>query len=71
MYGHGMRQRFSFSLGRYTTVFQTEVYVIKTCAVGNIKRDYCKINSSLAWDCHHSLIILAERKNILCCGAGT
>jgi hypothetical protein len=27
--GHGMRQIFNFSLGRYTTAFQAEVYAIK------------------------------------------
>jgi hypothetical protein len=41
VYGHGMRQRFSFSLGQYTTVFQAEVYAIKACADENIKRGYC------------------------------
>jgi hypothetical protein len=42
VYGHGMKQRFSFSLGQYTTVFQAEVYDVKACADENIKRGYCK-----------------------------
>jgi ribonuclease HI len=40
VYGHGMRQKFSFSLGRYTKVFQAEVYAIKACADENIKRGF-------------------------------
>jgi hypothetical protein len=40
VYGHGMRQRFSFSLGRYATVFQVKVYAIKACTDENIKRGY-------------------------------
>jgi hypothetical protein len=38
--GHGMRRKFSFSLGWYTMVFQVEVYTIKPCAYENIKRGY-------------------------------
>jgi hypothetical protein len=44
VYGHGMRWRFSLSLGQYTTVFQAEVYAIKACADKNIKRGYCNRN---------------------------
>jgi hypothetical protein len=44
MYDCGMRQRFNFSLGRYTVVFQAEVYAIKACADENIKRGYHKRN---------------------------
>jgi ribonuclease HI len=84
MYGHGMRQRFSFSLGWYSTVFHAEVYAIKACADENIKRGYCKrniyilsdnqaviraldncrIRSRLVWDCHQSLMILAEHNKV-------
>jgi hypothetical protein len=84
VYGHGTRQKFSFSLQQYTTVFQAEVYAIKACAVENVKRCYlkrniyilsgsqaaikarvnCKINSKLSWDCHQSLMMLAERNNV-------
>jgi hypothetical protein len=34
------RQKLSFSLGRYTTVFQAEVHAIKACAVENLDRNY-------------------------------
>jgi ribonuclease HI len=70
----------SFSLEKYTTVFQAEVYAIMTCAVENLDRNYKKrniyilsdsqaaikalycyqINSKLVWDCHQSLVKLAE-----------
>jgi hypothetical protein len=40
VYCYGTRQRLGFSLGKYTAIFQAEVYVIKACAVENIKRDY-------------------------------
>jgi hypothetical protein len=36
----GTRIKLSFSLGRHTTVFQAEVYAIKTCISQNIDRDY-------------------------------
>jgi hypothetical protein len=41
-----MRQKFSFSIGQYTTVFQAEVYsyAIKARADENIKRGYLKRN---------------------------
>jgi hypothetical protein len=44
VYGHGMGQSFSFSLGRYATVFQAEVYAIKACTDESIKRGYCDRN---------------------------
>ena len=31
VYGHSVRRRLSFSLGRYTTVFQAEIYAILAC----------------------------------------
>jgi hypothetical protein len=40
VYCHGSRRKLSFSLGRYTTVFQAEVYDIKACAVENLDRNY-------------------------------
>jgi hypothetical protein len=39
-YCHGMRQRFSFSLGQYAIIFQAKVYAIKACTDDNIKRGY-------------------------------
>jgi ribonuclease HI len=73
-----------FSLGRYTTAFQAEVYAITTCAVENIERNYKnrniyilsdsqaaikalgkhQITSKLVWDCHQSLIQLAEHNRV-------
>jgi hypothetical protein len=40
VYGYGTRQKLSFSLGKYTTVFQAKVYVIIACAVENLDRNY-------------------------------
>jgi hypothetical protein len=40
VYCHGTRKKLSFDLGRYTTVFQAEVYAIKACAAENIDKDY-------------------------------
>jgi ribonuclease HI len=40
VYCYGTRQRLSFSLGQYKTVFQAEVYAIKACADKNIDRNY-------------------------------
>jgi hypothetical protein len=37
---YGARRKLSFGLGRYTTVFQAEVYVIKACTVENLDRNY-------------------------------
>jgi hypothetical protein len=39
VYWYGTRRKLSFSLGQYTTVFQAEVYAIKTCADDNIDRN--------------------------------
>jgi hypothetical protein len=84
VYGHGMRRKFSFSLGQYTTVFQAEVLATKACADENIKRDYhnrniyilpdsqaaikaldsCKIYSKLVWNCHQTLMVLAELNRV-------
>jgi ribonuclease HI len=82
--GHSIRQKFSFSLGQYTTIFQAEVYAINLRAVENIKMEYlkrniyilsdgqaankalhnCENNSKPVWDCHQSLMILAEHNNV-------
>jgi hypothetical protein len=40
VYCYGTRLRLSFSLGQYTTVFQSEVYAIKACVDENIDRNY-------------------------------
>jgi hypothetical protein len=35
----GTRQKLSFSLGQYNTVFQAEAYAIKACTVENLDRN--------------------------------
>jgi hypothetical protein len=50
VYGHGMRQKFSFSLGQYATVLQAEVYAIKACVADNSKRGYLKRNTYILSD---------------------
>jgi ribonuclease HI len=40
VYGYGIRQKLIFSIGKYTIVFQAEMYAIKACAVQNVDRDY-------------------------------
>ena len=40
IYGEKPRKSFSFSLGKYTTVFQAEVYAILQCAKENRRRAY-------------------------------
>jgi ribonuclease HI len=40
MYRHGTGQKLSFSLGQYTTVFQSEVYAIKACTAENLDKNY-------------------------------
>jgi hypothetical protein len=40
IYGIRPERSFSFSLGKYATVFQTEIYAILQCACENIRRAY-------------------------------
>jgi ribonuclease HI len=40
VYWYGARLRCIFSQGKYTTVFQAEVYAIKACADANMDRNY-------------------------------
>jgi hypothetical protein len=40
VYGYGTRMKCSFSLGKYTTVFQAEVYAIMACTLENLDRNY-------------------------------
>jgi hypothetical protein len=52
VYCYGTRQKLSFSLGQYTTVFQAEVYAIKSCADENIDRHYKNRNIYILSDSH-------------------
>jgi hypothetical protein len=69
VYGYGTRQKLSFSLGKYTTVFQAEVYATKACTVENKDRDYINRNikhltitsSKLVWNYQQSLMKLGKR----------
>jgi hypothetical protein len=40
IYGRRPERSFSFSLGKYATIFQTEIYAILQCAYKNIRRAY-------------------------------
>jgi hypothetical protein len=44
VYCHGTGRKLSFNLGQYTTVFQAEVYAMKSRAVENLDRSYSNIN---------------------------
>jgi ribonuclease HI len=50
VYGYSTRQKLSFSLGQYTTVFQAEVYAIKACVVETLNRKYRKRNICILSD---------------------
>jgi hypothetical protein len=55
LYGYGTRHKLGFSLGKYTRVFQTEAYAIKTCTVENLHRDYKNRNICLLLDSHAAI----------------
>jgi hypothetical protein len=44
VYGYGTRQKLSFSLGKYITVFQAQVYAIKAYTLDNLDRNYANRN---------------------------
>jgi hypothetical protein len=50
VYGYGTRQKLSFNLGKYTRVFQAEVYAINECAVENLDRNYRNRNIYILLD---------------------
>jgi hypothetical protein len=50
VYGYGRRQKLSFSIGNYITVFRAEVYAIRVCAVENLDRDYKNRNICIISD---------------------
>jgi hypothetical protein len=74
MYRWGSRRGHSFSLWLNTTVFQGEIYItnagklenaLKGCRGRNSQAaikvlESFQINSKLVWDCHQSLVKLAE-----------
>jgi hypothetical protein len=74
VYRWGSRSKHSFSLGLHTTVFQAEIYTTTAGIVENKEKGYRGMNSQaaikvlvsfqiyskLVWDCHQSLVKLAE-----------
>jgi hypothetical protein len=48
MYGYGTRMTLSFSLRKYTAVFQAEFYVIMPCTVENLDRNICNLSDGQA-----------------------
>jgi hypothetical protein len=62
VYCHGTRKKLSFSLGQYTTVFQTEVYVIKTYTVQNLHRDSKNRNSYILSDSQAAIKALGQHQ---------
>jgi ribonuclease HI len=79
VYCYGTGRKLGFSLGQYTTVFQAEVYAIKSCAVENLDRNIYilsdsqaaikalykhQITSKLVWDCRQSLMQLARHNRV-------
>jgi ribonuclease HI len=50
VYCNDTRQKLSFSLGMYRTVFQAEVYAIKTCVQENLDRNYRNRNINILSD---------------------
>jgi hypothetical protein len=50
VYGYGIGQKLSFSLGQYTMVFQAEVYAINTSEVENMDRNYGNRNNCILSD---------------------
>ena len=62
VYCYGMRQKLSFSLGQYTTVFQAEVYAIKACIMENLDRNYRNRNIYILSDSQAALKALDKHQ---------
>jgi hypothetical protein len=74
VYRWDSRSGHSFSLGFHTTVFQAEIYTTNAGIMEKTEKGYrsrnsqaaikvldsFEINSKLIWDCHQSLVKLAE-----------
>jgi ribonuclease HI len=56
----GTRRKLSFSLGRHTTVFQSEVYAIKACISQNINRGYKNRNTYILSDSQAAIKALGK-----------
>jgi ribonuclease HI len=64
MYCHETRKRLSFSLGKYITVFQAEVYAIKACAAQNIDKNYKNRNICILSDSQVAINALGKHQII-------
>jgi hypothetical protein len=53
VYGYGTRQKLGFGLGKYTTVFQAEVYAITACI---IDKEYKNRNKTVKLQLKHLTI---------------
>jgi ribonuclease HI len=56
------RRELSFSLDRYTTVFQAEVYAIKVRAIENLDRNYKNRNIYILSDSQAAIKALGKHK---------
>jgi hypothetical protein len=75
VYRWGLKKGHSFCLGLHTMVFQAKIYAIKACIMENIEIHYKDRNvyilsdsqaaiKVLVWDCHQSLMKLAEHNSV-------
>jgi ribonuclease HI len=55
VYCYGTGRKLSLSLGQYTTIFQAEVYAIKSCAVENLDRNYKNRNIYILSDSQEAI----------------
>jgi ribonuclease HI len=60
VYCHKTRKKLSFSLGKYTTVFQAEVYAIKECAAEHIDKNYKSRNIYILSDSQAAITALGK-----------
>jgi hypothetical protein len=58
VYCYATGRKLSFSLGQYTTAFQSEVYAIKPCGVENLNRNYKNRNIYILSDSQTAIIAL-------------
>jgi hypothetical protein len=62
VYCHGTRRKLNFSLGQYSTIFQTEVYAIKACAFENLDRNYKRRNIYILSDSQAAIKTLGNHQ---------
>jgi hypothetical protein len=62
VYCYGTRQKLSFSLEQYTTVFQAEVYATKASIMENLDRNYRNRNIYILSDSQAALKALDKHQ---------